>query len=146
MMLIFLNNRYFRAFCLALYLGLHFGAISVASAQCQAELNEQMGRDLQDAEAVMAATLASIQRLYAEDAQFLHCLAESQRAWEVYRDRQLAMIFPYKDDPNVSYGTVFPMCWAIWKARLTMQRITELKLWVDGIKEGDVCRGSIRVQ
>jgi uncharacterized protein YecT (DUF1311 family) len=141
-----LNNRYFQAFCMALYLGLHLGAISVSSAQTQFELNDQMGRDLQDAETAMAATLTSIQRLYAEDAQFLHCLAESQRAWEVYRDRQLAMIFPYKDDPKEGYGTVFPMCWAIWKARLTMQRITELKQWVDGIEEGDVCLGSIRVK
>jgi uncharacterized protein YecT (DUF1311 family) len=122
------------------------GAGNVASAQTQFELNDQMGRDLQDAETAMAATLASIRRLYAEDAQFLHCLAESQRAWEVYRDRQLAMIFPYKDDPKEGYGTVFPMCWAIWKARLTMQRITELKQWVDGIEEGDVCLGSIRVK
>lgn len=141
-----LNNRYILALCFAWYLGLPNGAINVASAQTQYELNDQMGRDLQDVEVAMAATLASIRQLYAGDAQFLHCLAESQHAWEVYRDRQLAMIFPHKDDPREGYGTVFPMCWTIWKTRLTKQRITELKPWADGIEEGEVCRGSIRVK
>lgn len=129
-------------FCISLFVS----AWNTASAQTQIELNDQSSLVLREAETVMTSSLASIRQLYASDPQFLHCLGESQRAWEVYRDRQLAMVFAKKDDHKEGYGTVFPMCWAIWKARLTNQRITELKLWLDGIEEGEVCRGSIRVK
>jgi uncharacterized protein YecT (DUF1311 family) len=140
-----LNNSV-RVLLLILSILLCLDVGNATSDQTQFELNDQMGRDLQDTEAELTATLATIRRQYAEEAQFLLCLAESQLAWEVYRERQLAMIFPYKDDTKEGYGTVFPMCWAIWRARLTKQRITELKLWVDGIEEGEICRGSIRVK
>jgi uncharacterized protein YecT (DUF1311 family) len=61
-----------------------------------------------------------------------------QKAWEAYRDAQLAAIYP-QDDIS-SYGSVYPMCLAILKKTLTEGRIRDLKaLTTSG--EGDVCYG-----
>ena len=61
-----------------------------------------------------------------------------QKAWEAYRDAQLGAICPQQD--TSSYGSVYPMCFAILKRTLTESRIRDLKdLITSG--EGDVCRG-----
>jgi uncharacterized protein YecT (DUF1311 family) len=44
-----------------------------------------------------------------------------QRAWEAYRDAQLAALYPPGDTSN--YGSVYPMCLAILKQSLTEGRI-----------------------
>jgi len=61
-----------------------------------------------------------------------------QKAWEAYRDAQLAALYPQED--TSSYGSVYPMCLAIFKKALTEGRIRDLKaLTTSG--EGDVCNG-----
>jgi uncharacterized protein YecT (DUF1311 family) len=61
-----------------------------------------------------------------------------QKAWEAYRDAQLAAVYPPGD--TSSYGSVYPMCLAILKQALTEGRIRDLKaLTTSG--EGDVCYG-----
>jgi len=61
-----------------------------------------------------------------------------QKAWEAYRDAQLAALYP--QETTSSYGSVYPMCLAILKRTLTEGRIRDLKaLTTSG--EGDVCYG-----
>jgi uncharacterized protein YecT (DUF1311 family) len=60
-----------------------------------------------------------------------------QKAWEAYRDAQLAAIYP-QDDIS-SYGSVYPMCLAILRKSLTEGRIRDLKALT--VTEGDVCYG-----
>jgi len=61
-----------------------------------------------------------------------------QKAWEAYRDAQLAALHPAGDTSN--YGSVYPMCLAVLKQCLTEGRIRDLKaLTTSG--EGDVCYG-----
>ena len=61
-----------------------------------------------------------------------------QKAWEAYRDAQLAALYPPGD--GSSYGSVYPLCLAILKKALTEGRIRDLKaLTTSG--EGDVCYG-----
>jgi hypothetical protein len=38
------------------------------------------------------------------------------------------------------------MCHALYKAELTQARTRELKVWLDGIEEGDVCAGSVKTR
>ena len=64
-----------------------------------------------------------------------------QKAWEAYRDAQLAAIYPQEDIS--SYGSVwsvYPMCLAILKKTLTEGRIRDLKALIAS-GEGDVCYG-----
>lgn len=59
-----------------------------------------------------------------------------QKAWEAYRDAQLAALYPEQD--TSSYGSVYPMCFATLKMTLTKGRIRDLKaLTTSG--EGEVC-------
>ena len=61
-----------------------------------------------------------------------------QKAWEAYRDAQVAALYPHEDIS--SYGSVYPLCLAILKRTLTEGRIRDLKaLSTSG--EGDVCNG-----
>jgi hypothetical protein len=61
-----------------------------------------------------------------------------QKAWEVYRDAQLAAIYP--QEGISSYGSVYPMCFAVLKKALTEGRIRDLKVLITS-GEGDVCSG-----
>jgi hypothetical protein len=59
-----------------------------------------------------------------------------QKAWEAYRDAQLAALYPHEDISN--YGSVYPLCLAILKRTLTEGRIRDLKALTTS-REGDVC-------
>ncbi len=71
---------------------------------------------------------------------FVQKFEKSQSAWISYRDAHLDAIFPYTT-PN-EYGSAQPMCAATIKTELTRSRITQLRQWLEGIEEGDVCLGS----
>jgi uncharacterized protein YecT (DUF1311 family) len=122
-------------------------AICVCStcAQSQAEENIQADQLHQAAESRLQQTILTIQGLYNTDPQFLRCLKESQQAWLIYRKKQIAMIYPHQNEKGRPYGTVFPLCWSTWMTKLTQQRTAELQVWIDGIEEGEVCAGSIRI-
>ncbi len=94
----------------------------------QGGMNECAAKELQKAELKLARLLnqLGIRRDSAE-----------QKAWEAYRDAQLAALYPQE---NISsYGSVYPMCLAILKKTLTEGRIRDLKALITS--EGDVCYG-----
>lgn len=61
-----------------------------------------------------------------------------QKAWEAYRDAQLAALYPQEDFS--SYGSVYPMCLAMLRKTLTEGRIRDLRALITS-GEGDVCSG-----
>jgi len=42
------------------------------------------------------------------------------------------------------YGSVQPMCWSEYLTQLTKERISTLKIWLNGTQEGDSCSGSVK--
>lgn len=80
----------------------------------------------------------------AADTIFINNLKTAQRAWIQFRDAEMKMKYPEREDGF--YGSAAPMCWNIYLKDLTTARIRTLKQWVDGIEEGDVCGGSIPVK
>jgi len=38
------------------------------------------------------------------------------------------------------------MCWSMELTGLTQERTQVLKVWLDGIEEGDVCSGSVKMK
>lgn len=100
-----------------------------ASAATQAELTSCAARDLAKSEAKLKKLLGSL-GIAADSPE--------QRAWEAYRDAQLAAIYPPTDIS--AYGSVYPMCLAILKKRLTDGRIRDLRALTNS-GEGDVCYG-----
>jgi uncharacterized protein YecT (DUF1311 family) len=99
-------------------------------ANTQTDLNECAGRELKQAEARLSALL---KRLGIDPN------SPEQKAWEAYRDAQLKAIYPAVSDERVEYGSVYPMCWATLKKKLTESRIRDLKMLTSA--EGDACRG-----
>ena len=116
------------------------------TAQTQTELNDCAGNDLVKADKDLNITYQRILKKYAKDALFVKRLKEAQRAWLAFRDAQIQMKFPTSSaaESTVQYGTVYPMCSASYKAELTEQRTKQLREWLTGIEEGDVCAGSVK--
>jgi uncharacterized protein YecT (DUF1311 family) len=81
---------------------------------------------------------------YQNNPEFIVKLRASQRTWVQFRDAQLEAMFPSKDKQG-SYGSVYPTCAANELNELTEARIRQLRVWLDGTKEGDVCAGSVRI-
>ena len=90
----------------------------------------------------MQAALNNMATVYQADTTFLAAAQESQKAWLVWRDAQIRMKYPKREIGW--YGSNHGMCLAMYKTELTRKRVDELKVWVDGIEEGDGCAGTVR--
>lgn len=100
------------------------------AANTQTDLDQCAGKELQQAEARLAAML---KRLAIDSSR------PEQKAWEAYRDAQLKAIYPPVSDPRGEYGSVYPMCYANLKRKLTENRIRDLK--AAATTETDPCQG-----
>jgi uncharacterized protein YecT (DUF1311 family) len=100
------------------------------TAKTQKDLDQCAGKELKQAEARLATLL---KRLGIDSSR------PEQKAWEAYRDAQLNAIYPPSSDPRQEYGSVYPMCWANLKRKLTENRIRDLKALTTS--EGDACQG-----
>lgn len=98
---------------------------------------------LQKADHALNAAYARVLKAYAKDAPFIAKLKQAQRSWIRFRDAHLAAPFP-KADKQGEYGSSYPMCRCTVLTELTEQREKELKVWAEGIPEGDVCNGSVK--
>jgi len=125
-------------------IGLFFlvGQSFLSIGQTQTEMNIESGDKLKEAETELTATLSKIQDLYKSDSEFLKNLKESQDIWVKFRNAELKMKFPEREQGY--YGSVQPMCSGYYFRDLTLERIKTLKTWVTGIEEGDACSGSVR--
>ena len=123
------------------------GLVSLAAINLLAQTQSAMNRDActqyTQADHALNAAYTKILKDYAKDAQFLAKLKQAQRAWVAFRDAQLEARFP-KADKQSEYGSAYPTCRCSLLTELTEQRTKELKVWVDGIPEGDVCNGSVK--
>jgi uncharacterized protein YecT (DUF1311 family) len=115
------------------------------SAATQTEMNACADQDYIAADKMLNEVYQEILREYADDPAFLDRLRDAQRAWLLFRDAQVAALFPHQDEAQAYYGSLFPMCKASWLTELTQQRTEQLRLWLEGSEEGDACAGSIRV-
>jgi len=100
------------------------------TATTQTDLSQCAGKELQKSEARLAALL---KRLGIDPN------SPEEKAWEAYRDAQLKAIYPPISDERVEYGSIYPMCWAMLKQKLTESRIRDLKALTTS--EGDGCLG-----
>ncbi len=102
----------------------------------QLGMNEAAGRDLQAAETEMAGVLDTLVKQAAGKPGAIATLNKAQTAWKVYRDAQIAAMWPLPE--HGQYGSVYPMCVAIVRAKLTNARVAELRAMLERV-EGDVC-------
>lgn len=115
---------------------------STAYCQSQTALNRQAGNQYQKADKELNAVYQKILKDYAKKRVFITKLKNAQRLWVQLRDAELEARFP---EPN-QYGSALPSCRAIYLADLTRQRTKFLRTWLNGIPEGDVCNGSVKMK
>ena len=128
-----------------LYLTILFTIFSLSSfSQSQLDMNMDAGDQLEMANKELNSVYADILVEYHSDTVFIEALKSSQEVWKKYRDAELTLKYPHKGRGH--YGSVKPMCEAFYLAALTIERIETLKVWLDGIEEGDVCKGSVKLK
>ena len=87
---------------------------------------------------------ADILKEYKTDTAFIKNLKKTQKLWIQFRDAEMKMKYPDRE-PGY-YGSVQPMCWLMYKEELLRERIKNLRVWLEGIKEGDVSSGSVKTK
>jgi uncharacterized protein YecT (DUF1311 family) len=111
-------------------------------SQTQADLDEQACGQLHKSDVAMNETYSKILKRYEKDQQFIAKLKTAQRAWLAFRDAELDALYP--KDNKQQYGSAYPMCRCSELQFLTDARTKDLKRWIDGTTEGDVCADSLR--
>lgn len=97
----------------------------------------------QRADEQLAEVVERVRAQYEREPEFIEALIQSQEAWKNFRTAELRMKFPKEPD---EYGSVYDMCVNDYLADITEQRITQLRVWLDGTFEGDVCAGSVDIR
>lgn len=116
--------------------------VAPSFAQTQADMQDESCAKFKKTDAELNKTYKKILTEYKEDKVFIEKLKKAQKAWLVYRDAHIESVYPEEDKSY--YGSVYGMCNCEVKQELTEQRTKILKQWVKGVKEGDVCAGSVK--
>jgi len=112
--------------------------------QNQMQLNQEANNRYKQAEIELNKTYQKILKMYASDTTFIARLRTSERIWIKFRDAELLVKYPPRE--AYYYGSIQPMCEANYLEQLTRERIKTLRVWIEGIEEGDVCAGSVRMK
>jgi len=115
----------------------------ITSKLTQSSMNEQAFKTYAKTDKELNDVYKQILKKYQDDKVFISKLQKAELAWIKYRDAELEAIYPEKDK-TFNYGSAYPMCANYFMTEITKERIKELKLWLKGICEGDVCAGSRR--
>ena len=116
-------------------------AMTVARAETQMDLNNEACEALQKADNELNQVYQNILMKYKTDQVFINKFVNAQRKWIEFKDAYVdSMYIPEYQD---TYGSVLPMCKCYLIEHITEARTKQLKVWIDGIEEGDVCTGSV---
>jgi uncharacterized protein YecT (DUF1311 family) len=124
--------------CLAIWV---FTPTLRSSAETQTTMTADACLELENSNAEMKRIHRQIIRYHKDNKRFITAFNKAQKAWSVYRDAQLAAIYP--ESPE-RYGSAYGMCRCTVLNDLTRERIETLKKWLSKGTEGDVCAGSLR--
>ena len=116
-------------------------AIGVSSVGASAQ---ELCEESEKVDAELNRVYKQLFRKYKDQPVFLKKLRLAQRAWLKFRHAHVLSIFPQEDDPHYHYGTAMIDCSCLQLAHLTRTRVEQLKAWLRGTEEGDLCKGSVK--
>jgi len=112
-------------------------------SQTQAEMDNNAYAEFNKADKELNKVYQKILTEYKSDSIFVKNLKNAQNIWVKFRDAELEMKYPnYKE---LHYGTSYSMCKNYYLKELTKERTKKLKVWLIGIKEGEICSGSVKI-
>ena len=114
-------------------------------AQSQTEMNQDTCKEYQKVDATLNRTYKKILSKYKSDKEFISNFKKAQQAWIKFKEAEIEAIYPAKDK-QTEYGSVYDTCRCSSLLTITLQRIEELKIWLVGTEEGDVCAGSVQLK
>lgn len=117
----------------------------VSVSQTQQEMNMTAKQAYIKSDKELNDVYQNILSEYKNDTLFIEKLKKSQRLWILFRDAELDMKFP-KKNKGINYGSVYPMCVSYYLKSLTEQRTQTLEVWLTGIEEGELCKGSVKLR
>jgi len=112
-------------------------------SQTQHDLHKEASEEFKKADIELNNVFQNILIEYKSDSIFIDRLKNTQRIWISYRDAELEMKFP-AENKQAEYGSIYPMCVSLFLKKLTEERTEKLKVWLNGIEEGDMCSGSVK--
>ena len=112
--------------------------------QSQTQLNVQADAAYQKADQELNRTYQQILKEYRTKTIFLQSLKIAQQRWLQFRDAEMKARYPAANT-QLEYGSFFPVCYSNGLEELTKARTKQLRLWLTGIPEGDMCNGSVKV-
>ena len=112
--------------------------------QSQTEMNIQASNAYIRADKKLNYIYKKILAEYRSDTVFIKNLKASQRLWVAFRDAQVKARYPERE-PGY-YGTMQPICTLSYLEELTNERIRSLKVWIEGVTDGDGCAGSVKIK
>lgn len=120
-------------------------AVCSSPAQTQGEMNEDACAKHKKGDTEMNAVYRQVLTKYKSETVFLVKFKAAQRAWVAFRDAHLESLYP-EANKLPAYGSVNPMCRCSVLTELTAERTKQLKQWLNGAEEGDVCSGSVKIK
>ena len=117
------------------------GVDAAAEIKCnpdgaQNQINVCAAQDAESADRELNEVYRAVLRKEGEDGGFIAKLRVSQRAWIAYRDAELSATYACTDpDSRQCWGSMYPMCYASYKALLTRERSARLKKYLDEGRE-----------
>jgi uncharacterized protein YecT (DUF1311 family) len=112
--------------------------------QTQLDLNDKAHKDYLKADKELNSIYQKILNEYRSDTAFIKNFKQAQKIWVQFRDAEMSAKYPKREEGY--YGSVQPMCWSMYLQKLTEERTKDIKIWLEGIEEGDVCAGSVKTK
>ena len=116
----------------------------IGFSQSQIEMNATANTSFEKSDKELNVVYQKILKEYKNEISFLKNLKKSQLLWLKFRDAEMLARFP--DPSNLTYGSIFPLCYSQHKEELTRQRINNLKVWLVGFEEGEMCSVSVKIK
>ena len=111
----------------------------IASGQTQWEMNIAANESYKKADKELNKVYRKILSEYQRDTVFIVNLKKAQTIWIEFRDAELNMKYPEREQGW--YGTVQPFCVNTYLEKLTRERTNRLKEWLAEEDEADLCGG-----
>src|SRR5579864_6143651 len=98
----------------------------IDKAKAQMEMNECAGKEDARVDTAMNKVYQQLLTKAGSDQDAVAKIKAAERAWVAFRDAYLEATYPAKDKA-AEYGSIYPMDFALLRAKLTQQHIADLQ-------------------